>query len=119
MAEQERETRGVFNPQVVDLISWDAEREEVVLLMLEERPWESDPLQLQQLEEKFNAYLGYVQAGYLTREYPHYEGRDVCFTLDCAESPRGEVLAMLRSMQNFASGEGIRFVVQVIRGSAG
>lgn len=119
MAEQEREARGVFNPKVVDLISWDAEREEVVLSMLEERAWESDPQQLHQLEEKFNAYLGYVQAGYLTREYPHYANRDICFVLDCAESPRGEAAAMLRSMQNFAAGEGIRFVVQVTRGPAG
>ena len=85
MAEEEREARGVFNPKVVDLISWDAEREEVVLLMLEDRPWDADPQQLHQLEEKFNAYLGYVQGGYLVREYPHYEGRDVCFALDiCA-----------------------------------
>jgi len=111
--DRERETRGVFNPKVVDLISWDAEREEVVLLMLEERPWESDPQQLHQLEDKFNAYLSYVQGGYLVREYPHYEGRDVCFALDCAESPRGEAQAMLRGMQSFASEEGLRFVVRV------
>ena len=113
MAGPEREARGVFNAKVVDLISWDGEREEVVLLMVEERPWESDPLQLRQLEEKFNAYLSYVQGGYLVREYPHYEGRDVCFALDCAESPRDEALAMLRAMQNFALGEGLRFVVRV------
>ena len=81
--------------------------------------WESDPEQLHQLEEKFNAYLSYVQGGYLAREYPHYEGRHVCFALDCAESPRGEAQAMLRGMQDFASGEGIRFVVQVIQGPTG
>ena len=113
LADREPEARGVFNAKVVDLISWDGEREEVVLLMVEERPWESDPLQLRQLEEKFNAYLSYVQGGYLVREYPHYEGRDVCFALDCAESPRDEALAMLRAMQNFALGEGLRFVVRV------
>ena len=77
------------------------------------RPWDADPQQLHQLEEKFNAYLGYVQGGYLVREYPHYEGRDVCLALDCAEAPRGEAQAMLRAMQNFAAGEGLRFVVRV------
>ena len=87
--------------------------------MLEERPWESEPRQLHQLEDKFNAYLSYVQGGYLVREYPDYEGRDVCFALDCAEAPRGEAQAMLRSMQDFASGEGIRFAVRVIQDSAG
>ena len=111
----QQEPRGVFNPRVVDLVSFDGEREEVVLLMLEERAWESDPEQLRQLEAKFNAYLGYVLDGHLVQQYPHYAGKSVCFRLDCAERPRGEVEAMLRAMQNFASAEEIRLVVQVIQ----
>ena len=111
----EQEPRGVFNPRVVDLVSFDGERDEVVLLMLEERAWESDPEQLRQLEAKFNAYLGYVLDGHLAQQYPDYEDRDVCFRLDCVEPPRGEAQAMLRAMQNFASAEKIRFVVQVIQ----
>ncbi len=105
----------MFNPRVVDLISWDEERSEVVLLMLEQRTWESDPEQLRQLEDKFNAYLGYVMDGHMAGQYPQYEGKDVCFRLDCAEAPRGEAEKMLRAMQNFAAGEGIRFVVQVVQ----
>ena len=116
-AEPERQPRGVHNPQVVDLISWDAEREEVVLLMLEERAWESEPEQLRQLEDKFNAYLSYVQGGHLAEQYPQYVGRNVCFRLDCAQAPRGEARDMLRAMQNFAEAEGIRLVVQVIQGT--
>lgn len=119
MVEQEeaRQRRGVFNPHVVDLISHDREREEVVLLMLEERPWGSDPEQLRQLEAKFNSYLEYVLAGHLVKHYPQYAGLDVCFRLDCAERPEGEAEAMLRTMQNFAAGEDIRFVVQRIQGA--
>ncbi len=112
--EEEREPRGVFNPHVVDLISHDRARGEVVLLMLEERPWGSDPEQLRQLEAKFNSYLEYVLGGHLVQQYPAYEGVDVCFRLDCATSPEGEAEAMLRAMQNFAESEGIRFVVQRI-----
>jgi hypothetical protein len=114
MGEQEREPRGVANARVVDLVSLDREVDEVVLLMLEERPWESDPQQLRQLEEKFNSYLAYVLDGHMVRQYPQYRDKDVCFRLDCAEGPRGEVERMLRSMQNFASAEGIRFVVRRI-----
>jgi len=113
-----QEQRGVFNPRVVDLISWDAEREEVVLMMLEERPWANDPEQLSQLEAKFNAYLAYVFDGHLAQQYPSYENRDVCFRLDCAQSPRGEVENMLRAIQSHAAGEGVRFVVHVIQGTA-
>ena len=116
--ESSAEQRGVFNPRVVDLVSWDGEREEVVLMMLEERPWESDPEQLRQLEDKFNAYLAYVTDGHMVQQYPHYENKDVCFQLDCAESPRGDVANMLRAMQNYAANEGVRFVVQVIQAVA-
>ena len=86
---QPREERGVQNPRVVDLVSLDAARDCVELLMLETRSWGSDPGQLRQLEEKFNAYLGYVQAGYLGRDYPQYEGRRVRFRLECSAAPPG------------------------------
>jgi hypothetical protein len=99
---------------VVDLISLDAARDEVVLLMLEERPWESDPAQLRQLEAKFNAYLEYVLGGHLAQHYPAYAGKRVCFRLDCADPPRGEAERMLRAMQSFAEAEGIRLLVQRI-----
>lgn len=113
MEEQEqRQPRGVFNPHVVDLIRYDRERDEVVLLMLEERAWDVGPEQLRQLEAKFNAYLSYVLDGHLAQQYPDYAGKDVCFQLDCAAAPAGEAERMLRAMQNFAEGENIRFVVQ-------
>ncbi len=112
-----RESRGVHNPRVVDLIARDAERGEVVLTMLETRPWESDPEQLRQLEAKFNAYLSYVQGGHLAQQYPQYEGLLVCIQLDCAESPRGEAEKMLRTMIGFAESEGIRFIIQTLHPS--
>ena len=110
----EQEQRGVHNAKVVDLISFDRERDEVVLLMLEERPWESVEEQPRQLENKFNSYLTYVLDGHLSQQYPQYAEKDVCFRLDCATSPQGEVQRMLPSMQNFAESEKIRFVVHVI-----
>jgi hypothetical protein len=47
---EKREPRGVHNPRVIDLITPDPSSGEVVLVMLEERPWQSDPDQLRQLE---------------------------------------------------------------------
>ena len=119
MEGEQREARGVWNPRVVDLVSFDRERDEVVLLMLEERPWDADPEQLRQLEAKFNAYLGYALDGHLVKQYPQYAGKDVCFRLDCVQSPSGEAERMLRAMQNHAAGDGIRFVVTRIASGAG
>lgn len=106
------EERGVQNPRVVDLIRLDAAADEVELLMLEARPWGSDPHQLEQLEAKFNSYLGYVQTGGLARDYPQYVGRGVRFRLECASEPSGEAAAMLGAMSRFAEGEGIRLSVE-------
>ena len=60
---EEQQPRGVFNPHVVDLISFDDASGEVVLSMLEERPWSGGDAQLREVEAKFNAYLEYVLGG--------------------------------------------------------
>jgi hypothetical protein len=115
MAQQpDQEPRGVFNPRVVDLIQDDPASDEVVLVMLEQRPWGSDPQQLRQLEAKFNAYLSYVLGGYLVQQYPQYAERGVRFQLDCVENPRAEDGAFFTAVSNFAAGEGIRWVVRVV-----
>jgi hypothetical protein len=115
---QGQEPRGVFNPRVVDLIALDEASDEVVLVMLEERPWGSDPQQLRQLEAKFNAYLSYVLGGYLVKQYPEYADRGVRFQLECAENPPAADAAFFTAMSNFAAGEGIRLVVRVMQRGA-
>ena len=118
MAEQQepREVRGVHNPRVVDLVTEDDATGEVVLVMLEERPWETNPEQLRQLEAKFNAYLEYALGGHLARQYPQYLGRKLRLQLDCAENPRPSDSAFFTAMANFAAAEGIRMIVRVTRG---
>jgi hypothetical protein len=115
MQSEDQEPRGVFNPRVVDLITLDEAADEVVLVMLEGRPWGSDPQQMRQLEAKFNAYLSYVLGGYLVQQYPMYGDRGVRFQLDCAENPRTADAAFFTAMSNFAAGEGIRLVVRVMQ----
>ncbi len=114
-AEAGPEPRGVDNPRVVDLIGLDTERDEVYLILLEERPFGTDPEQLFQIEAKFNAYLGYLLDGYLVREYPQYEGKRVRFQLDCTSTPEGEMQAFLNSVRKYSEKEGIRFVVNVMQ----
>ena len=113
--EEAREARGVHNPKVVDLISLDRERGEVVLLMLEQRVWGSAPEQLRQLEEKFNRYLSFVLDGFLVAQFPQYENLPICFRLDCAAVPGDVERPLLASMQGFATSVEIRFEVNVIQ----
>ena len=105
-----REERGVHNPRVVDLIR-PAEGGGVELLMLEPRPWGADPRQLAQLEEKLNAYLGYVQTGSLARDYPSYAGAAVRFRLECAAPPDADAARMITAIRDFCAADGIDFEV--------
>jgi hypothetical protein len=111
--EQQPEPRGVHNPRVIDLITPDAASGEVVLVMVEERAWQSEPEQLRQLEAKFNAYLEYALGGHLALQYPEYAARPVRVQLECAENPRPADGAFFNAMANFAAAEQIRFVVTV------
>jgi hypothetical protein len=117
MTEESRESRGVHNPRVVDLIRLDAESDEVVLLMVEERTWGAVPEQFGQLEEKFNSYLSYVMGGHLAEEYPQYAGKRVRFELECVGVPGSRELGLLTAMRNFAEGENFGFRVSVRAGA--
>lgn len=113
--EPEQQPRGVHNPQVVDLITEDPATREVVLVMIEERPWGTSEDQLRQLEAKFNAYLEYVLGGHMAKQYPDYAERSVRFQLDCAENLRSADQTFFTAMSNFAAGEGIRLMVRVMQ----
>jgi hypothetical protein len=108
------EPRGVANPRIVDLITADRERGEVVLKILEPRPWGSDPHQLHQLEDKLNSYFSYVLDGFLAEQYPQYQGLAVRIQLDCAGEPRVEEQDFLLAATGFSARHGIRFVVEVV-----
>ena len=104
-------TRGAMNPDVVDLISPDPETDEVVLTVLEDRPWGSAPDQLRQLQDKLNNYLAYVLDGFLAKEYPQYDGKAIRFELDCVEAPGQGERGFMTAFRNYADSQSIRFVI--------
>ena len=114
MSEIDDVTRGVQNPNVIDLISLDAEANEVVLLMLEERPWGTVSEQLEQLDEKYNSYVSYVLDGHLVKQYPQYADKAVRIQLDCASQPGSQEMARIGAMRNYAASERLGFCVNVI-----
>jgi hypothetical protein len=104
---------GVQNAKIVDLIEVDPTSGEVVLVMIERRPWGADPRQFQQIEEKINRYLGYALDGHLAEHYPRYLGKPVRLRLDCAEAPSGESARFVAAAEHAASAHGVAFSVQI------
>ncbi len=106
--------RGLENPAIIDLITLDQERNEVVLVMLERRPWGLGQVQREQLNDKLNSYFTYVIDGHLLDQYPQYLGKSVRLQLDCVEEPEAEERGMLRAATRVAQENGLSFVVQVV-----
>lgn len=108
------EPRGAHNPRIVDLVARDPERDEVVLAILEPRPWDGTEARLRQLEDKLNAYFGYVLDGFLARDYPDYDGLPVCVRLDCVAEPGAEERPFMAAAARFSAAHGMRFAVNVV-----
>jgi hypothetical protein len=104
---------GVENPQVLDLITTDAASGDVLLVMIERRPWGAHPQQLKQIEEKINRYMAYALDGFLAEHHPQYEGRRVRLRLDCAEAPTGEAERFVAAAQHATRAHGLDLFVQV------
>ena len=103
--------RGVENDRIVDLVYKDPKTGEVVLVMIEERPWKTLPQQITQIEDKFNAYLSYYLDGFLVKDYPQYTGLPVRFELECVENPGPEEQDFFNAVIDFSASKGIFFKV--------
>lgn len=107
------ERRGVENPRIVDLIAPDRRRGEIVLSIFETRPWTGGRRQLEEHDEKLNAYFVYVLDGHLQRDYPQYQGMPARIELVCAEEPGGAERPFLAAVAQVAVENGLRFVVRI------
>ena len=103
---------GVHNPNLIDLIRPDDAARNVELVMVEKRRW-SGMVQLKQLEEKINRYMGYALDGFLLQQFPQYDGYTVTLVLECAEEPIGEAADLLSAANRAVEAEGLRLRVDI------
>jgi hypothetical protein len=104
---------GIQDPDVVDLVGQEADGTYLVV-MVEERPWGSDPDQPRQLREKINAYASYVLDGTLAKQYPETAGQRIRLQLNCPQEPTGEVAAITVYAAAQLKTLGIGFGVRVL-----
>jgi uncharacterized protein DUF6572 len=86
---------GISDANTIDVVAEDAAGD-ILLIMVEDRPWDADPEQEAQLREKINLYADYINAGNLVREFPDAAGKSVHIQLDCIEEPTEEIDALLQ-----------------------
>ena len=106
------DSAGVHNPSKIDLVTLSPTGR-IILVMIDERPWEGRSDRLQQLQDKINTYLSFVLDGELLRRYPEAKGRAVDFRLDVAHEPDQQVLRFLDAARDQLSRDGISISVNV------
>lgn len=108
---------GVAQAGVIDFFAYDVKRDEVVLAMFEERPWDDSEQQLFQLQEKFNAYVSFLLDGELAEAHPELAGKKARIEVRCATMPDGRALDLLTMVHDQLVLQEIE--VEVIAGSEG
>lgn len=65
----------------IDLITYSESQKQLILVMVEPRKWCSDENMYEELNEKFNNYLSYIEDGQMKQAYQNIEIDSVKFEL--------------------------------------
>ena len=110
---------GIEHAHIIDSIVHDARTDEVVLTMVERRPWGDSDEQLFQLQEKFNAYVSFVLDGEMREAYPAFAEKRVRLRLECVAPPTETVRDFLNVIHEQLAFQGIEIEGVVTGGSCG
>jgi len=86
---------GVANAAMIDLFALDEKKDEVLLVMKEQRPWDDSDLRLHELQEKFNAYVSFLLDGEMLSAHPELAGKRARLELHCVDTPGERALELL------------------------
>ena len=110
---------GVANPAVIDLFGLDQHRDEVLLVMKEDRPWNGSDERLHEVQEKFNAYVSFLLDGEMLAAHPELNGKKARIELHCADMPDERAMALLGMIHDQLELQDIAMEVVVADGGGG
>jgi hypothetical protein len=102
--------KGIENPDVIDFIT-QAATGEMVLIMLETRPWDGSVERLYELQNKLNTYVSFVTSGELAERVPQARRQSVRIQLDTLERPDASISDRFDDIESKLGDLGIRFAV--------
>jgi hypothetical protein len=103
---------GLSDSHTVDVVAEDAAGE-VMVVMVEDRPWSGGRPQELELREKVNLYTEFITGGDLVRRFPNAAGRPVRIHLDCVEEPTGTIATVIAYAKEQLAKLGIGFTINV------
>jgi len=103
---------GVHDTNVIDLVA-EGPDGEVIMSIVEERPWDASPNQADDLREKLITYASFVADRSLVRRYPDLDGKPVRIQIDCPEQATEAIATLLEQAAPSLSEFGITVSVNV------
>jgi hypothetical protein len=91
---------GVQHSDVVDLVAFFPDSNEVVLVIIEERQWDESRERLLELQKKIHNYVGFALDGQLVKEYPDFSNKPVRVELRCAQPPSEKIMQFINDIGN-------------------
>ena len=105
----------VAQVETIDFVAHDPNRDEALLVLVEERPWQDSGALLQDLQAKLNSCLQFVVQGKLGAKFPNLEGKPVHFQLRASYPPGERELGFLRIVcKHHLAPAGIRFSWRIV-----
>jgi hypothetical protein len=103
---------GVHNPKKIDLIT-RTKTDEIVLVMIEDRPWDGGEDRLAELQDKINNYLAFALDGALFQQIPEAKDKRVIIRLDCSHEPDTATLDFIDAVRRQIEPEHIPITINV------
>jgi hypothetical protein len=107
----------VQQTDVIDIIGLNRETGDVVLTISDHLDWSDSIAHQTILQNKFNAYLAFVESGEILRQYPDAKDRAVVFRVVLHTSPDESGCAFLRRAAEVIQSAGFRLVIKVFTGA--
>ena len=98
---------------LIDLLAHDPTTDEVVMTMVEPRPWDGSDQRVYELQEKVNAYLSFALDGELEEQLPQLVGKTVRLQLACLQEPDAKMAHFIGIIKQQISFQGIQLSVEV------
>ena len=102
---------GINNPEVIDEVAYDPESKEIVLVMVESRPWDSPEVAVELLKDKIAKYISFALGEQLAEEFPDHQDKSIRFQLNCSHMPEEAILTFLSQVNDVLGKQNARLVV--------
>ena len=100
--------------QEIDIISANQEEGKVYLTITDTISWDADREKLMLLQDKINTYMHFIQSGKLTEVHPQTHSLKPVIALATSEQPDAQGIAFLNQVKPMMADAGVEFRWKVV-----